>query len=143
MVGIDLDVDVRQSLDIGQLGLVVGGRLRLVRDDDRKNPKVTRPQVPQMEIGDAIALGLEPVADQHGCARLGTASSRTPAADLMRLYADIVITIIPMNPAVGSSQRKPRWAAAHDRSRHRLWCCDDGSLGQRGGDRGDREAGKR
>jgi hypothetical protein len=69
VVGIDFDVDVRQSRDVGQLSLVVGGRFWFVRDDDRKNPKVARPQAPQMEISDVVALRLEPVADQHGSAQ--------------------------------------------------------------------------
>jgi hypothetical protein len=95
VVGIDFDVHVRQSLDISELGLVVGGRSWLGGDDDRTNP-------------DTSALALEPVSDQHGAGTARYRSRRTAAADLMRLYAHSMITIIPRNPAVGSSQGKPK-----------------------------------
>jgi hypothetical protein len=57
VVGIDFDVDLRQSLDVDRLGIVVGG-FGLFATTTARTPRVARPEAAQMEIGDVVALGV-------------------------------------------------------------------------------------
>src|SRR6516165_5094250 len=67
-VRIDLDAHVRQPFDPGQPRLVVVGRPRMLRYDHREDAEVAGTEPPHMEIGDAIGIDLEPLADQAGAA---------------------------------------------------------------------------
>src|SRR5216683_6093056 len=65
--GLDLDRDVAEADDVGEAGLVGGGRLGAVADDRDDRGVMARPDPPQMQIGDAVAApGFEPLGDLAG-----------------------------------------------------------------------------
>src|SRR3954465_7621985 len=71
--GLDLNGHVAKAIQAAEPALVVRRRQRVIRDQRDHGSAMAGTDLPQMQVGDAIAARLQPVAN-HGCEILVAAS---------------------------------------------------------------------
>src|ERR1700730_6074586 len=67
----DLDREMRQRFEPGEPGTVIVGIALFAGDDRNDRAEMSRPEPPEMEIGEFVAIGLDLLAQLGGHALVG------------------------------------------------------------------------